>query len=61
LQIHDFDRPQYEVLLPGSKTMFPRAKRVPEAKEPTKWEKFSKDKGIVKRKRSRMVLDEVSG
>jgi hypothetical protein len=57
LQIHEFDRPQFEVSLPPSATVFPRAKHVPLPKDPTRWQKFAQDKGIKKRKRSRMVFD----
>jgi regulator of ribosome biosynthesis len=35
--------------------------QVPKEKELTKWEKFAKEKGIVKKKRSRMLFDEEKG
>ena len=41
-------------------TLFPREKPVPKPKPPTKWEVFAKEKGIVKRKRERMIYDESS-
>jgi regulator of ribosome biosynthesis len=46
------------VQLPPPTTRLPRAKPLPQAKPPTKWEQFAKIKGIQKRKRSRMVWDE---
>jgi regulator of ribosome biosynthesis len=39
-------------------TKLPRAKRIPEPKPETRWEKFAKEKGIKKKKRERMVYDE---
>ena len=36
----------------------PRSQRLPEAKIETKWEKFARDKGIVKKKKDRMIYDE---
>jgi hypothetical protein len=39
-------------------TPLPREKHVPEAKPLTKWEKFAKEKGIKKTKKSRKVYDE---
>jgi len=40
------------------KNHLPRAKKVPEPKTQTKWEKFASEKGITKKKRDRMVWDE---
>eukprot|EP01135_Chromosphaera_perkinsii_P011392 Nk52_evm37s2391 gene=Nk52_evmTU37s2391 len=49
------------VTLPKSTvTRFPREKPVPKPKEETKWEKFAREKGIVKRKRERMVFDDAA-
>ena len=45
--------------LPPPTTPLPREKPLPEAKPLTRWERFAKDKGIVKKKRSKMVWDEV--
>lgn len=45
-------------MLPEGTTRLPREKRIPEPKAETKWEKFAKEKGILKRKRERMVWDE---
>jgi len=59
-QVIDFSQSQYEVALPKVKTVFPRHKKIPEAKQPTRWEKFAKEKGILKTKRSRMVFDEIT-
>jgi regulator of ribosome biosynthesis len=44
--------------LPPPSTPLPRAKPLPKPREPTKWEKFAQQKGIVKRKRSALVFDE---
>lgn len=47
------------VQLPAGATPFPRTKPLPPQEKPlTKWEKFAKEKGIKKRKRSKMVFDE---
>ena len=47
------------VKLPGGTTPLPRTKPLPPQVKPmTKWEKFAKEKGIKKRKRSKMVFDE---
>jgi len=39
----------------------PRQKPVPKQKEKTRWQKFMEDRNMKKRKRSRLVYDEVSG
>ena len=46
--------------LPTPAARLPREKPLPEPKPVTRWEKFAKDKGIVKKKRSKMVWDEDS-
>jgi regulator of ribosome biosynthesis len=48
------------VTLPAPTTTLPREKPLPKPKEETRWEKFAKEKGIVKRKRERMVFDETA-
>ncbi|KAK2080320.1 hypothetical protein QBZ16_000173 [Prototheca wickerhamii] len=48
------------VELPAPSTRLPREKPIPKPKPPTKWELFAERKGIVKRKRSKLVLDEAS-
>ena len=58
LQTHDFTRSTFEINMPDPKTIFPRHKKIPLVKTETKWEKFAKDKGINKIKRSRMVWDD---
>lgn len=58
LQIHDFSKGLYELKLPEQITIFPRQKSIPKEKTQTRWEKFSKEKGIEKKKRGRMVWDE---
>lgn len=47
------------IRLPEPTTQLPREKPLPQAKPLTRWEKFANDKGIVKKKRSKMVWDEV--
>ncbi|PJF17522.1 Ribosomal biogenesis regulatory protein domain-containing protein [Paramicrosporidium saccamoebae] len=44
--------------LPPPTTVLPRGKPVPKPKEPTRWEKFAKAKGIVKRKKGSHAYDE---
>jgi len=44
--------------LPKPTTPLPREKHIPKAKPETRWEKFAKEKGIQKRKKSKMVFDE---
>lgn len=46
------------VKLPPPTTVIPREKPVPKAKPLTKWEQYAKTKGIVKKKKGRMVWDE---
>ena len=47
------------VKLPPPRTRLPRQKPLPKPKPETRWEKFAREKGIVKsKKRSRLVLDE---
>ncbi len=46
------------VKLPEITTKLPRAKPIPKKKELTKWEKFAKEKGIQKVKKTRSVWDE---
>lgn len=58
----DYDKPTNAVILPAPTTILPRGKPIPKShKTETKWEKFSKDKGIFKSKRSRMVYSEELG
>ena len=46
------------ITLPAATTALPREKPVPQPRAETKWEKFAKEKGIKKRKRSKLVYDE---
>nr|CCA18239.1 ribosome biogenesis regulatory protein putative [Albugo laibachii Nc14] len=46
--------------LPPPTTIIPREKPLPKPNAETKWEKFAKEKGIQKRKKSRMVFDEAA-
>lgn len=45
--------------LPPGKTTLPREKPLPKAKPLTKWEKYAKEKGIQKQKKSKLVWDDV--
>lgn len=47
--------------LPKPTTVIPREKPIPKVAPKTKWEKFAEAKGIVKRKRGRMLIDENTG
>ena len=47
--------------LPVPTTLLPREKPLPKPKPLTKWQKFAQEKGIVKRKRSKLEFDEPSG
>eukprot|EP00040_Diaphanoeca_grandis_P000949 m.16991 g.16991 ORF g.16991 m.16991 type:complete len:332 (-) comp11293_c0_seq1:548-1543(-) len=47
--------------LPEPSYNLPRAKPVPEKKKQTKWEEYAAGKGIQKKKRSRMILDDATG
>jgi len=44
--------------LPAPNTPLPREKPLPKARPLTKWEKFAQQKGIQKKKRSKLVYDE---
>jgi len=48
------------VQLPAPTTRLPREKPIPTPKLPTKWEAFAKSKGIQKKKRGRMIYDDVA-
>ncbi|GAV04012.1 hypothetical protein RvY_14360 [Ramazzottius varieornatus] len=43
--------------LPKPTTFLPREKPIPKPKALTKWERYAKEKGITKQKKSRMVYD----
>lgn len=45
--------------LPPPSFLLPREKPVPKARAPTKWETYAKDKGITKRKKTKLVWDEI--
>ncbi|KAL0225144.1 hypothetical protein RCL1_003056 [Eukaryota sp. TZLM3-RCL] len=47
--------------LPKPITRLPRSMPLPQAKPLTKWEKFAASKGINKKKKDRMTMDEVTG
>lgn len=46
------------VILPNEVFQLPRSYKVPEPKPETKWEKFAKEKGILHKKKERMIYDE---
>ncbi len=46
-------------VLPPPSTVIPREKPLPKPKPMTKWEKYAKEKGIVKQKKTRKVWDDV--
>lgn len=48
-------------MLPTRTTRLPRALPPPAPRAMTRWEKFAKEKGIEKEKRSRLVFDEATG
>ena len=45
--------------MPVPTTVFPRSRKIPEVKPESKWQKFAKEKGIKKRKRTGMAYDPV--
>jgi regulator of ribosome biosynthesis len=48
------------VHLPPAVTALPREKPIPKPKPLTRWEKFAKEKGILKKKKDLMVYDDQS-
>ena len=57
----DYDKAPDELNLPEAIITLPRSLPIPVAKPMTKWEKYKMEKGIVQRKRSRMVYSEEVG
>ena len=57
----DYDKAKDELTLPEAIITLPRSLPIPVAKPLTKWEKYKKEKGIIQRKRSRMVFSEEIG
>lgn len=49
------------VALPPGAFHLPREKAIPKERARTKWEQFALEKGIQKRKRDRLVLDDATG
>lgn len=47
--------------LPPPSTPLPRHKPLPKPRAPTKWEIFAQQKGIQKKKRSKLVFDDAAG
>ncbi|KAJ1637617.1 ribosome biogenesis regulatory protein-domain-containing protein [Pavlovales sp. CCMP2436] len=52
------DGSKVTIRLPRPSTALPREKPMPKVQPVTRWEKFAKEKGIVKKKRERMIYDE---
>lgn len=46
--------------MPRPVTQVPREKHVPKPKLPTKWEQFKKQKGLITRKKEKLVFDEAT-
>ncbi len=44
--------------MPPPEFRLPRAKPVPKPRPPTKWERYAKEKGIQKKKRTKVVWDD---
>lgn len=57
----DFDKADDSTRLPNPNTILPRSKPIPKPRAATKWEKFRLEKGIEKKKRSRLVYSETAG
>ena len=57
----DYDKAPDELTLPEAILTLPRSLPIPVAKPLTKWEKYKQEKGIVQRKRLRMVYSEEVG
>lgn len=49
------------VALPAPRTPMPRERPLPKPKPLTKWQRFAQEKGIRKRKRSKLVFDDEQG
>ena len=50
----------FTVKLPDPKHILPRQYPLPKEKVETRWEKFAREKGIMSRKKERMVFDEIT-
>ena len=57
----DYDKANDELTLPEAIITLPRSLPIPVEKPKTKWEKYKQEKGIIQRKRSRMVYSEEVG
>ena len=56
----DYDKEKDEIILPKKILTLPRSLPIPKPKQMTKWEKYKKEKGIIQRKRGRMVYSEIA-
>jgi len=60
-QIHNYEKGPNDVDLPEMRTIFPRARKLPDPNKLTKFEAWAQTQGMHKKqKRSRMVWDEIS-
>jgi len=57
----DSDDGPTAVVPPEDGFRLPRQRPIPKVKPETRWEKFMKERKMTKRKRSRLVFDEISG
>ena len=55
---HERDGHLSVVKLPDPKSLLPRYQPLPQPKPLTRWERYSREKGVNNKKRSRMVWDE---
>ena len=56
----DYDKEKDEINLPKKILTLPRSLPIPKPKQMTKWEKYKKEKGIIQRKRGRMVYSDIA-
>ena len=60
-EILEYTKAMYNVDLPPSKVITPRALALPKEAPKTKWEKFREEKGLpARKKRSRLVFDAIT-
>ncbi|KAH0576627.1 Ribosome biogenesis regulatory protein (RRS1) [Spironucleus salmonicida] len=57
----EFSQDGYLIELPMAKQILPREKSLPLPERTTKWDKFSKERGIRKLKKDRYVVDQATG
>jgi len=59
-KIYDYSKTEYDIKLPDCTTVIPRFKKLPDERKLTRWEKFASEKGIKRKKRGRMLYDEIT-